>query len=116
MKGYSIETIKNYPNDGKHQECITTLPFEIRKGEDGYVYTDNNGVRKKYNMFKTEGKIDERWICHLAGYTNQSLEEIFSIKVDKNLDVILKHCYKLYKTSLEMELLRIKNEYTNLIC
>jgi hypothetical protein len=108
-KPYYIETIKNYPNNGKHLECHIDLPFQIRRGEDGYFYRDGNGVERKYNMFKGD-KIDERWIVHINGNKpgyNQSLEKIFNIMVSKNLDRIISYCIKVYKSSLDLELQRV---------
>jgi hypothetical protein len=109
-KPYYVETIKNYPNDGNHLECFIDLPFQIRRGEDGYYYNDSKGVERKYNMFKTENKVDNRWIVHIddvkPGY-NQSLEKIFNIMVNKDLDKIIKYCIEIYEKSLTLELQRV---------
>ncbi len=110
MKQYLIETIKNYPSDGKHQECYIGLPFQIRKGEDGYHNRNKKGIERKYNIYKSETKIDERWICQLTEEANESLEKIFEIKANKDLDVIIKYCVDKYKKSLELEMKRIKKE------
>jgi len=108
MIKYTIETLLNYPDNEKHQQCFIDLPFQIRKGEDGYFWHDKKGKEHKYNWFKSEKIIDKRWIVHLNGDTNQSLEEIFNIKVSKNLNAILDYCTKLYKKSLEMEMKRLE--------
>jgi hypothetical protein len=109
-KPYHIETIKNYPNNGNHLECHIDLPFQIRKGEDGYHYRDDKGVERKYNMFKTEGKIDDRWIVHIDGDKpgyNPSLKMIFNIMVSKDLDKIIAYCIMMYEESLNLELQRV---------
>lgn len=110
MKKYLIEPIKNYPKNGKHQECYIGLPFQIRKGEDGYRYRNKKGVELKYNIYKSEKKIDDRWICHLKYVANESLEKIFEIKANKDLYVIIKYCFEIYKKSLELEIKRTKVE------
>jgi hypothetical protein len=108
MNNYTIETLPNYPDNGKHLECYIDLPFNIRKGEDGYHWKDKKGNEHTYNLNKS-GKVDERWIVHLSRFCNTSLEEIFEIKVNKDLDKILSYCLRIYKKSLTMELKRIKN-------
>lgn len=110
MKQYLIETIKNYPETGKHQECYIGLPFQIRKGEDGYHYRNKKGAELKYNIYKSETKTDKRWICHLTEEANESLNKIFEIKANKDLDTIIKYCVDKYKKSLELEMKRIKKE------
>lgn len=110
MEQYTIETIKDYPDNGKHLECNLNLPFQIRKGEDGYCYRNKKGIEITYNIYKSETKIDERWICHLIAGSNESLETIFEIKASKDLDVIIKYCVDTYKKSLELEITRIKKE------
>lgn len=105
----NIKTIKNYPDDGRHQECHIDFPFQIRKGADGYCYRDGKGIEKKYNMYKSEDKIDDRWIVHLKENCTDSLEEIFEIKCHKDLHVILTYCIKLYKKSLAIEQKRINS-------
>jgi len=105
----SIFTIPNYPDNGKHQECEIGLPFEIRKGEDGYFWTDKKGKEKSYNIFKGD-KIDNRWIVHLTEDANKSLLKIFEIKMNKDLDKIIEYCVNLYIRSLKMEILRITKE------
>ncbi|MFA5366307.1 MAG: hypothetical protein WC333_00090 [Dehalococcoidia bacterium] len=110
QKPYYIETIENYPKDGKHLECFINLPFQIRKGEDGYYYRDKNGVELTYNIFKTN-RIDNRWIVHINGNKpgyNASLEKIFNIMVSKDLDKIVAYCIKVYEKSLELELQRVR--------
>lgn len=104
---YSIVTIEDYPDNGKHQECVIDLPFEIRKGEDGYVYWDEKGEEKKYNL---SDKIDERWIVNLTDEASYSLKEMFKIKCHKDLNLILLYCLKLYLKSLELEIKRINAE------
>lgn len=113
MNEYCIKTIKNYPDNGKHQECWINLPFQIRKGEDGYYWTDNKGNEHKYNIFNDENKIDQRWIVHLTEDANHSLENIFEINVSEDLDEIIRYCVRLYKKSLEMELKRLHDELGN---
>ena len=107
-----ISTIENYPEDGKHQQCDTGLPFCIRKGEDGYYY-NVKGIEKKYNIFKGD-KIDDRWICHLTESANESLEQIFQIKCNKDLDSILEYCKKTYIKSLKLEIKRMTTEIKSL--
>jgi hypothetical protein len=115
-KPYHIETIKNYPDNGKHLECFIDLPFQIRKGEDGYYYNDSRGVERKYNMLKGDG-IDKRWIVHIDGDkpgNNPSLERIFNIMVNKDLDKIIAYCIKVYEKSLNLEMQKlnlIKTEF-----
>jgi len=100
MKQYSITTIKNYPDDGRHQECWINLPFQIRKGEDGYYWRDKKGKEHKYNLSKDINKIDGRWIVNLEDDANYSLKQIFEIKVNKDLEKIIAYCVKLYLKSL----------------
>jgi hypothetical protein len=110
MRNYYIDTIAHYPDDGKHQECWIDLPFQIRKGEDGYYYK-KKGKEYKYNMFKDENKIDDRWICWIDSdkdRVNPSLTKIFEIQVGRNLDKIVDYCYDIYLKSLVMELDRVK--------
>src|SRR3990172_3432939 len=107
-----IKTIKNYPDDGNHQECHTGLPFTIRKGEDGYYYNDEDGVEQKYNMDRYT--IDKRWIVQLTPTANQSLKQIFEIKVDEDMDTLVEYCVKLYKKSMLMEIERMKKELNKL--
>jgi len=106
-----IFTIQNYPDDGKHQECKIGLPFEIRKGEDGYFWVDKNGKEQSYNIFKSD-KIDSRWIVHLDknSYINPSLNKIFEIKVNKDLDKIIDYCVFIYVKSCKLEIKRLQNE------
>ena len=105
---YKIKTIENYPDDGKHLECFIPLPFQIRKGEDGYYWKDNKGNEHAYNIFEDENRVDDRWIVHLRPEElNPSLIKIFEIKVNKNLDEILKYCIDVYRKSLKMEMKRI---------
>jgi hypothetical protein len=107
MRKYDIATIENYPDDGNHLEChIQLLPFDIKRGEDGYYYTDKKGIERKYNLFKNENKIDDRWIVHIDGDApgaNRSLRDIFNIMVDKDLDKIVDYCFDIYEKSLELE-------------
>ena len=110
MIDYEIIPLKNYPDNGKHQRCVTELPFDITKGEDRFCYEDKDGKRHHYNSGE---ETDERWIVFVsASQSNISLKKIFKIKVNKDLNVILDYCVKIYKKSLEMELVRI-NEILN---
>lgn len=111
---HPIYTITDYPDDGKHMEYETSLPFEIRKGEDAYQYTIK-GVSKMYNTFNSQSKIDDRWIVHLKNTASESLESIFEIKLSKDLEVIIHYCKKLYIKSLKMELVRIQLELKNIL-
>ena len=111
---YKISTIKNYPDDGNHQVCEIGLPFCIRKGQDSYTYNDKNGKEKHYNNFKSANKVDSRWICHLKENASESLSEIFEIKCNKKLEVIINYCVKTYIKSLKMEVKRIKLELENM--
>lgn len=116
-----IVPLRHYPDNGDHQECfIGYFPFRITKGQDGYYYHDKNGNEKKYNLYKS-GKIDKRWIVHLnehCEYSNRnknpSLDKIFEVKVNKNLDKIVEYCMAIYKKSLEMEIVRIAKELKGL--
>ena len=110
-----IKTLKDYPDNGKHQECNIGLPFLIRKGEDGYYYTDAKGKERKYNLFKSEDKVDDRWIVHLTEGANESLKEIFKIKVNKDLNKIVKYCREIYCKSLKLEIKKM-NKYLNDNC
>jgi len=103
----SIFTIPNYPNDGNHQECDIGLPFEIRKGQDGYFWNDKKGKEHSYNMGY---KVDKRWIVHLTKGANKSLVKIFEIKTSESLDKIINYCVALYKKSLSMEIKRLTQE------
>lgn len=106
-----IQRLKDYPDNGKHQECVIDLPFEIRKGEDGYFWYEGD-VEKSYNFLKGD-KIDQRWIVHIDnGHTkvNASLKAIFKIKLSRDLNVILKYCLNLYVKSLKLEKKRISEE------
>lgn len=108
---YTIKTIKHYPDDGNHLECDIGLPcFEIRKGEDGYYWRDRKGDEHKYNMFKDENKIDDRWIAHLTDSANYSLKKIFNPKISKDLDKVIEYCYKMYVKSLKLEIKRLNIE------
>ena len=119
MRNYNIKPIKNYPDNGKHLECKIDLPFLIRRGEDGYIYTDKNGVEKLYGMEKKKDgsyihKTDSRWIVHIDGNgngkgINKCLEGIFEIMVNKDLDKIVDYCFKIYEKSLKLELLRLES-------
>lgn len=111
---YSIKTIETYIDNGKHQECDINLPFEIRKGEDGYHYYNKKGKEYKYNLFKNENKIDERWIVHLKKQANESLEKIFEIKVNKDLNKIIEYAINVYRKSLKLEIIRLKRELVKL--
>jgi hypothetical protein len=105
----TIYTITDYPDNGDHQECDIGLPFEIRKGEDGYFWTDKKGKKCSYNIFKSD-KIDNRWIVHLTEDANKSLINIFEIKMNKDLNKIIDYCVSLYKKSLSMEIKRLTQE------
>lgn len=107
--------IDNYPDDGNHLECVLDLPFEIRKGENGYIWLDKNGVEHKYNMYKTDYWIENRWIVHLRKDANDSLNEIFEVRMNKDLNKIVRYCVKLYLKSLEMEKERVQREFQSLI-
>lgn len=111
---YYIKTIKDYPDNGKHQECVVDYPFVIRKGEDGYYYKDKKSIEHKYNLNKDYNKIDNRWIVHLKEGANLSLIKIFEIKAHKDLNIILEYCKKLYLKSLKMEIKRLENEIKDL--
>ena len=121
MRNYYIDTIANYPDDGKHQECFIDLPFQIRKGEDGYYYK-KKGKEYKYNLNDINNdkrKVDDRWICWIdsdrEGVT-PSLVKIFEIQVNRDLDKVVDYCFKVYRKSLNMEfdrLVKIEKELEN---
>ncbi|MCP4665134.1 MAG: hypothetical protein GY849_02115 [Deltaproteobacteria bacterium] len=112
-----ITTIEHYPDNGKHQQCNVNAPFNIRKGQDGYYY-DKNQKEKAYNLHEETktGKCTptKKWICHLTEGASESLKKIFYIKESVNLEIILKHCTKLYIKSLKLEIKRIKSELLDL--
>lgn len=111
---YEIKNIKNYPENGKHQECITNLPFDITKGLDSFIYYKHQSDKdyKEYNSEKRCGdKVDNRWIATLNSSANESLKECFSVKLHKDLDKVLVWCERCYILSLEMEIKRLKKEY-----
>ncbi len=117
MIEHTIVTIKNYPDDGKHQECQTSMPFRIRKGQDAYYWLDVEGNQHWYNMRTGRQKkdwVDDRWIAHMTEDANRSLESIFHVKAHRSLDVILGHCVALYRQSLEMERERMATEIADL--
>lgn len=109
MRNYNIITIKNYPDDGKHQVCNLDIPIVITKGEDPFHWIDNKGVEHLYGSYT--GKVDERWICYLYGETrtgiNPSLKKIWENKVNKDLDKIVDYCLKVYRKSLALEMDRL---------
>lgn len=111
--GYPITTIKNYPDNGKHLECFFNSSFQIRKGEDYYTYKDKKSKVREYNPLSKK-EIDDRWIVHLTKTASISLKMIFDTMVNKDLEVIIAYCKKVYKISLELELERIKDELKKL--
>lgn len=111
---YTVFPMDTYPQDGRHLQCYTGLPFQIRKGEDGYFWKDKKGKDHKYNIYNSYDKVDDRWIVHLEKYANQSLKKIFEVKTSKNLDKIVEYCVKLYKKSLKMEIERLETEIERL--
>jgi hypothetical protein len=115
MKQYNIITIQDYPGDGKHQECYINLPFQIRKGEDGYCWMDKKGKEHKYNLYEDGNKVDDRWIIDLTNDASFALEDIFEIKVDKDIEKIIQYCVNIYRKSLEIELERVRNEFSDYI-
>lgn len=109
MIEHSIYNLKDYPDDGNHQECFMDLPFKVTKGEDAFIYT----IKEKEYTYNKSGN-DQRWFCNLKYeldfYVSPSLEEIFEFKVHKDLNIILEYCRKLYVKSLKMEIKRSKQE------
>ena len=103
-----IYTIENYPADGNHLECDINLPFQIRKGEDEFYYINEKGEEKSYNNYKN--KIDDRWIVFLTDEASESLQNIFKIKVSRDLDKIIEYCQNIYKKSIELEIKRLNKE------
>ena len=110
---FTIETLINYPDNGKHQFIKCDYPFNISKGHDGFFYTDHTGLEKKYNMSKGN-KIDDRWILFLKKKASPSLKKIFKIKVNKDLGKVLEYCEKMYISSLKMEIKRLTAELKEL--
>lgn len=113
----NIDSLPRYPDNELHQECFiylpgNILPFEMRKGEDGYHY-HTNGKEKKYNL-REDGEVSQNWIVHLSSCSlslpNKSLRDIFEIKESKSLVEIIRYCIDLYKKSLAMEVIRINEE------
>lgn len=107
---YEIKTMKNYPEDGKHQEVVWDLPFEIRRGEDGYWYTVD-GKERTYNMGKTT---TSKWIVNLKSNASDSLKKIFKIRTALEYEKLIEYCIPLYKQSLQMEIVRLNKEFNSL--
>ena len=105
-----IRNIRIYPDDGKHQEYITKLPFTILKGVDPFRYS-SNGKDMYYNDEKKWGnRVDNRWIALTNASANPSLKFIFKAKLSKDIDKVLEYCKKTYLKSLKLELKRIEKE------
>ena len=51
---HTIINLKDYPQDGNHQECLTQMPIKITKGEDGFPYTTVNVKLITYLRMKTK--------------------------------------------------------------
>ena len=107
----TIRPLKDYPDNGKHLQCVLgNLPFEIRKGADGYYYMVDD-EEYSYNL---DGN-DQRWIVHLNLFANESLRSIFKVQVNESLDIIVDYCIEIYKKSLELEIKRLKKELKELV-
>jgi hypothetical protein len=106
---YRLRNIKNYPDNGNHQEVVfesfSSLPFEIRKGEDCGWYDDKHGKIHGYNTGEVTTK---KWIAKLTDESNKSLKDIFEIKVMLNVDKLIDYCVKLYKRSISLEIERLR--------
>ena len=116
---YKIENLSTYPTDGNHKKCITKLPFIITKGNDPFIYYEHESDKnwKEYNSEKEFGnKVDARWIVILSDNANFSLKECFTVKLNKDLNKILKWCERCYILSLELEIKRLKKEYKTYCC
>lgn len=98
--------IKLYPDNGKHIEVITDMPFYISKGEDPFYYY----VGKKEMCYNGGDKTTTKWLCRLTPESNISLRKIFEIKVTNNVENAYRYCKKMYIKSLKMELERICKE------
>lgn len=107
---YKIINIPNYPKDGNHQEVLWDLPFEIRKGEDGYYFTVD-GKGHTYNMGKTP---TTKWIVNLKPNASDSLKKIFKIRTAFECEKLIEYCIPLYKQSLQMEIRRLIKEFNSL--
>jgi len=107
---YEIKNLKDYPNDGNHQEVVWDLPFEIRKGEDGYWFTVD-GKERIYNMGKTP---TSKWIVNLKPNASDSLKKIFKIRLSFEYEKLIEYCIPLYKQSLQMEIKRLTKELESL--
>jgi hypothetical protein len=107
---YRLRNIKNYPDNGDHQEVVfddyLSFPFYISKGLDSFRY-EFNGRICKYNSGKNTTK---NWIVKLQPWANDSLNNIFDIKIEKDVDKLIAHCVKLYKRSILLEIERFKKE------
>ena len=108
-----IGNLKNYPQDGNHLECYTSLPFNITKGQNGFYYMDSKGNEKTYNKYKSDEVIEKRWIAELKPNPNKELEKLFFIKCSTNLDLVIDYCTKIYIKSLELQLKNIREELNN---
>ena len=98
----------NYPDDGNHLICeLDGLPFDIRKGEDRYYWTAEDGTECAYD--------GDRWIVWLTDGASESLTQLFEVKIDTELSSIIHYCVNIYVESLHMEIERTKNKFSNYI-
>ena len=112
MTDYTIRNIRNYSQDGRHQEVVWDIPFVIRKGEDPYYYTVK-GVEFKYNDGEQTTK---KWICRLHANAQSSLENEFEIKTSLDVDKLVKYCVKLYHADIMRQARAIEEKYPELKC
>ena len=68
-----------------------------------------------FRNYKTDYWIENRWIVHLRKDANDSLNEIFEVRMNKDLNKIVRYCVNLYLKSLEMEKERVQREFQSLI-
>ena len=103
MLNYEIVHLNGYPKNGKHQECLIDLPFEVTRGKDFGPYTNENDGR----VIHDADIVDKRWeAVDMLG--KDIFPGVYSGLVDANLEVLLKKLTKIYKKYLKAELARIK--------
>lgn len=110
---HKIIPLKRYPLNGKHQECVFDIPyFRITKGEDGFVYKDNSGKPKTYNLTKkleSRTQTDKRWVVYLQGENiPDGLVDLAEIRSSLDLDKLLNYARRTYNKFLISEQKRLK--------
>ena len=116
---FTIENLRVYPQDGKHQYVSWDFPFDLSKGEDFYSYRTKDGKEHSYNLMKNPENTTKKWIVHLQGNEKYCLimQSVFDIKTG-TLDNLISYCLKVYKEYLILkieDLQRDLNEVKQLI-